>query len=221
MVEVALLLCQFKGRVTLITFRRLILVMRTGWGWTRRVANRMLILMKTCTCKYWLRASSKWASKNSWLSALQIPALRCCHTCVTRSPEGSGKPLQQRPGSPCVHQGPHLSCRVGGCPVDTGPPPLLLVTTRASGGKDVERPGQLAWCLCGPRGQAGDGKVGLQGAATTPSWDPPCLAALSALPAHTAGLGGKQQAAVVFFQMSFFALFQFSVLKFLSSPQRN
>lgn len=111
---------------------------------------------------------------------------------------------------------------MGGCPVDTGPPPsLLLVTTRASGRKDVKRPGQLAWCLCGPRGQTVDGKVGLQGAATTPFWDPPCLAAISALPAHTARLGGKQQAAAVSLQVSFFALFQLSVLKFLSSPQRN
>ena len=59
----------------------------------------MLILMKTCTSEYWLSASSKWASKNSWPSALEIPALRNhCHTCVTRSLEGRGKPLQQRPG---------------------------------------------------------------------------------------------------------------------------
>lgn len=79
-------------------------------------------------------------------------------------------------GSLCVHQGPCQSCRVGGCPVDMGPPPsLLLVTTWASGGKDMERPRQLAWCLCGPRGQ---GKVGLQGAATTPSWGPPCFPVL-------------------------------------------
>lgn len=47
------------------------------------------------------------------------------------------------------------------CPVDMGPPPsLLLVTTWASGGKDMERPRQLAWCLCvapGP-GQGGSAR---------------------------------------------------------------